>query len=406
MKTETVPLAILGAKPTFETPLHVGRPNIGDRAAFQRRVDGMFERRWLTNNGPLVQEFESRLREQAAVKNAIAFCNATVALEVLGRAAKLTGEVIVPGFTFVASAHAFDWLGLSPVFCDVDADSHTIDVSRIEDLITPATSAIVATHVWGQPCAVEELEKLAVKYRIKLFFDAAHAFGCSLNGRPIGGFGDAEVFSFHATKFVNCFEGGAVVTNDDELARELRLMRNFGFAGIDNVVRRGTNAKMPEVCAAMGLTSLDAMIDIVSCNKRNYDIYQQALAGLPGLSVFQYNPNEQNNYQYIVTRVGPAAPLNRDDVAAVLEAENVLVRKYFFPGVHRMAPYNARPLPTNLPVTERLCSEVMALPNGTAVTEADVLAVARIIRLAFDNAEVVRAQLTNPSPDLNRTKTS
>jgi len=355
----------------------------------------MFERRWLTNNGPLVQEFEARVRTLVGTRHCVAFCNATVGLEVLGRAARLTGEVIVPAFTFVASAHAFEWLGLTPVFCDVLEATHTIDPDQVEALISPRTSAIVATHVWGQPCAIEPLQAIAKKHNLRLFFDAAHAFACSSGGKNVGGFGDAEVFSFHATKFVNCFEGGAVVTNDDELARDLRLMRNFGFAGTDNVVSRGTNAKMPEVCAAMGLTCLDSLNDIIECNRRNYRAYHALLGALPGVSVFQYDVREQNNYQYVIARVGPDAPLTRDELARVLEAENVLVRRYFFPGVHRIAPYSGRDTVPHLPVTERLCAEVMALPNGTAVSEADVQRVGEIVRTAFAHAPAVRQKLAN-----------
>jgi dTDP-4-amino-4,6-dideoxygalactose transaminase len=388
-------LAIFGAPPAFEQPLHVGRPNLGDRGNFLRRVDAMFERRWLTNNGPLVQEFESRVKDIAGTRHAVAFCNATVAMEVLGRAAKLTGEVIVPAFTFVATAHAFEWLGLTPAFCDVLEATHSIDPDQVEALITPRTSAIVATHVWGQPCLIEPLQAIARKHRLRLFFDAAHAFACSSGGKSIGGFGDAEVFSFHATKFVNCFEGGAVVTNDDELARDMRLMRNFGFAGTDNVVSRGTNAKMPEVCAAMGLTCLDALDEIIRCNMRNYHAYHALIGELPGVSVLRYDERERNNYQYVVARLGPDAPLRRDELAKVLEAENVLVRRYFFPGVHRMAPYSGRDRMPHVPVTERLCAEVMTLPNGTAVSEADVHRIAEIVRTAFDQAPAIRQKLAN-----------
>ena len=245
-------LAIFGGKPAFEEPRHVGRPNIGDRAAFLRRMAQILDTRWLTNKGSFVQEFESRIASLVGVKHCICACNATIALEIAIRALGLSGEVIVPSFTFIATAHALQWQGIRPVFADIDLTTHNIDPEDVERRITPSTSGIIGVHVWGNPCAVEVLSEVASRHRIKLLFDAAHAFGCSHGSGMIGSFGDAEVFSFHATKFFNTFEGGAVTTNDDELAKKIRLMKNFGFAGYDNVIYIGTNGKMNEACAAMG----------------------------------------------------------------------------------------------------------------------------------------------------------
>ena len=213
------------------TAIHVGRPNIGDVDSLLARLRGVCERRWLSNDGPLVREFEHRVAELAGVSHCVAMCNATIALEIAIRAANVTGEVIIPAYTFVATAHALQWQEITPVFCDIDPGTHTIDPASVERLITPRTSAIIGVHVWGQPCEVDALSEIATRCGLKLMFDAAHAFGCSRNGLPIGGFGLAEVFSFHATKFINCAEGGAVVTNDDSLAAKMRLMRNFGFSG-------------------------------------------------------------------------------------------------------------------------------------------------------------------------------
>ena len=252
-------LAVYGAPPAFNEKLHVGRPNIGDRAKLLERVNNILDNRWLTNNGPYVQEFEQRIADMIGVRHCVAMCNATVALEITIRALELSGEVIVPSFTFVATAHALQWQEMTPVFSDIDPKSHNLDPARVEQMITPRTSAIIGVHLWGRPCNVEALAEIAARRGLKLLFDAAHAFGCSYKGRMIGGFGDAEVFSFHATKIINSFEGGAVVTNNDVLANKIRLMRNFGFAGYDNVTRLGLNGKMTEVCAAMGLTSLEAM---------------------------------------------------------------------------------------------------------------------------------------------------
>lgn len=389
-------LALFGAAPAFPAPLHVGRPNVGDRARLFARFNDMLDRRWLSNHGPLEQEFEQRLAEFVGVKHVICVCNATIGLEIAARAADLRGEVIVPAYTFVATAHALQWQEITPVFADMDPATHNLDPARVEELVTPRTSAILATHVWGRPCAVEVLQEIADRRGLKLMFDAAHAFGCSHRGRMIGGFGLAEVFSFHATKFLNSFEGGAICTNDDALAKRIRLMTNFGFAGYDTVIHIGTNGKMTEAAAAMGLTSLESVDEFIAVNRRNYLTYRRQLSGLPGLNVLAYDESERCNFQYLVVEVDPAAcPLSRDELVQVLHAENVLARKYFWPGVHRMEPYRTLfpEAATRLPVTERVAARVIVLPTGTAVNEEDIRLIAAALRAALEQAPAVRARL-------------
>ena len=386
MKKGLNDLALFGGPPAFHDKLHVGRPNIGNRERLLQRINELLDRRWLTNNGPCVQEFEQQLAQMLGVKHCVAMCNGTIALEIVIRALGLTGEVIVPSFTFVATAHALQWQEITPVFCDIDPATHTLDPARIEALITPRTTGIIGVHLWGRACKVGELERLAEKHRLKLVFDAAHAFACSHNGRMIGGFGAAEVFSFHATKFFNAFEGGAVVTNDAALADKLRLMKNFGFAGYDNVVHVGTNGKLTEVCAVMGLTGLESLPEVVAANRRNYLAYQAALRNLPGVGMVQYDEKEQNNYQYIVLEIDQAVTqVSRDNVLKALQAENVVARRYFYPGCHRMEPYrsyfpNARLL---LPQTERLAQRVLVLPTGQTLGAAEIETIAEIIRVTL-----------------------
>lgn len=381
--------------------IHVGRPNIGDVDSLLSRLRGVCERCWLSNDGPLVKEFERRVAEVAGVRHCVAMCNATIALEIATRAADVTGEVIVPAYTFVATAHALQWQEITPVFCDIDPVTHNLDPACVERLITPRTSAIIGVHVWGQPCPVDALTEIAQRRGLKLMFDAAHAFGCSHTGRPIGGFGLAEVFSFHATKFVNCAEGGAVVTNDDELAAKMRLMRNFGFSGYDNVVYVGTNGKMNELSAAMGLTSLDSMPEFIQTNRENYIAYRQVLGDLPGVSLIRYDDTESQNYQYVVLDIDPATcPLTRDQVVQVLHAHNVLARRYFFPGVHRMEPYrsyypNAHLL---LPVTEDVVRRVVVLPTGTAVTPREIEQIGQVLRWSLEHAAELRQRLPESIP--------
>ena len=363
--------------------LHVGRPNIGDRERFLVRVNDILDRRWLSNNGPVVQEFEKKVAEILGVKHALAMCNATAAIEIAARSLGMQGEVILPSYTFVATAHALQWQGITPVFADMDPATHNIDPEKIEALITPRTTGIVGVHVWGRACDTEAIEKTAAKHNLKVMYDASHGFGCSTQGRMLGGFGSCEVFSFHATKFINCFEGGVVATNDDDLAYQMRMMTNFGFTGYDRVEYLGINGKMNEVCAAMGLTNLEAMDEIVETNRRNYLTYCEELRSAPGVSVISYDPAERNNYQYVVIEVDPdICPRNRDEVVTALHAENVIARKYFWPGCHRMEPYRTTQPDAwkQLPETERVAARVIVLPTGQAVDAETVRRVCRIIR--------------------------
>jgi dTDP-4-amino-4,6-dideoxygalactose transaminase len=367
-----------------QTPaLHVGRPNIGDRERFLARVNDILDRRWLSNNGPVVQEFEKKVAEILGVKHALAMCNATAAIEIAARALGMHGEVILPSYTFVATAHALQWQGITPVFADMDPSTHNIDPAKIEALITPRTTGIVGVHVWGRACDAEAIEKIAAKHNLKVMYDASHGFGCSTESRMLGGFGSCEVFSFHATKFINCFEGGVVATNDDDLAYQVRMMTNFGFTGYDRVEYLGINGKMNEVCAAMGLTNLEAMDEIVETNRRNYLTYCEELRAVPGVSVISYDPAERNNYQYVVIEVDPGVcPRNRDEILEALHAENVIARKYFWPGCHRMEPYRTTQPAAwkQLPETERVAARVIVLPTGQTVDEATVRRVCEIIR--------------------------
>jgi dTDP-4-amino-4,6-dideoxygalactose transaminase len=388
-------LAVLGGAPAFVEKLHVGRPNIGDRARFFARLNDILDRRWLTNRGDYVIELEQRIAQRVGVRNCVLVANGTVGLELLIRALGLHGEVIVPSFTFVATAHALQWQEITPVFADIDAGTHCLDPRSVESLITPRTSGIIGVHIWGRPCAIDELTEIAARRNLKLIFDAAHAFACSHGARMIGSFGEAEVFSFHATKVMNTFEGGAIVTDNDALAEKLRLMQNFGFCGYDRVVHIGINGKMPEVCAAMGLTNLENLDQVIACNRANYQAYQRELAGISEMRLALYDEAHRNNYQYVVVTVEDGAALSRDQLVEVLHAENVIARRYFFPGVHRMEPYRAYFPHANLllPVTEALCRQVMILPTGTAVSGQDIARIGELIRAALGNAGAVRAAL-------------
>jgi len=368
------------AGPAFSRPLHVGAPNIGSRARFHELVDGVLDANWLTNDGPLVRRLEATLAEYLGVLECVAVCNGTIALEIAVRCLGLEGEVIVPSLTFVASASALEWLGVKPVFCDVDPETYCIDPAAVEGLISPMTSGILGVHLFGRPCNVEALTQIAAHHGLSLFFDAAHAFGCSSGGRMIGNFGACEVLSFHATKFFNTIEGGAIATNDPELAHRARLARNFGYE--DGEVRAlGINGKMHEVSAAMGIANFETLQTVIDCNKSNYDAYRSALRDVPGIRVIEYDEAERNNYQYVVVEVLPDFGVTRDRLLASLQADNVLARSYFSPGCHSVEPFCSRLVDEpRLPHTADLCERLLALPTGTLVSADDVSVVTALVR--------------------------
>lgn len=386
--------AVCGGAPRFAQPRYVGTPTIPDRAALHARLDEMLDARRLTNDGPFVKELEARLSDLNRGVEVVTVCNATIGMQLLMRALGVSGEVILPSFTFIATAHACLWEGLDPVFVDVDPVTHVIDPGRVAAEITPRTAAIVGVHLWGRTCPVPELERLADRHRVPLVFDAAHAFGCTHRGVPMGALGTASVVSFHATKFIQSLEGGAILTPDRDLAERLRLMRNFGFTGYDRVAALGTNAKLDEFSAAMGLGSLEGIDDLVVRNRACRAAYRQALAGIPGLTLYEYDETESNNYQYLIIAVDPvAAPFTRDEIVEILHAENVIARRYFSPGCHRSPPYATMPgvVRGPLPVTERLADTLFAMPTGSAIEPDDIPAIGEILRAAWrHDGEVCR----------------
>jgi dTDP-4-amino-4,6-dideoxygalactose transaminase len=389
-------LAIFNGPPLFKEPLHVGRPNIGNRERLLERIEDLLDRRWLTNDGPYLQEFEQKIAQTVGVKYCVAMCNGTIALEILLRALGITSEVIVPSFTFAATAHALQIQGIKPVFCDIEKATHNIDPTKVEALITPKTSAILGVHLWGQACNIDALMDICKRHDLKLIFDAAHAFGCSYKSLSIGSFGNAEVFSFHATKFFNSFEGGAIVTNDEHLARQTRLMRNFGFAGYDNVISIGTNGKMCEIAAAMGLTSFESIDEFISINRRNYRQYQEELSAISGVKLLTYDENERLNYQYIVLEINEnSAGIGRDQLLNILQAENVIARRYFYPGCHRMEPYRSMYQFHDLDLshTNEVASQVLVLPTGSAVDCEAIQKICFIIRFVVENSAAITSRL-------------
>ncbi|HKO38101.1 MAG TPA: DegT/DnrJ/EryC1/StrS family aminotransferase [Solirubrobacterales bacterium] len=387
-------LAIFGGSPTFAEPLHVGRPNVGDREAVLRAIGETLDERWLSNNGTKLLAFEAALeRRLGGGLHCVATCNGTLALQIALRALGVSGEVVLPSFTFVATAHAVAWERMTPVFADVEPETLCMGPAEAEARIGAETGALLGVHLWGRCGDVEGLERLARESGVPLVFDAAHALGCSRDGRPLVGFGDAAILSFHATKVANSFEGGAIVTADSELAERAARMRNFGFVDEDEVVGLGTNAKMSEASAAMGLASLQALDEFLAANRRNHAAYAEVLEGIPGIELMPFASPRETNCHHVTVLVDPAAAgLDRDALRAVLVAENVLARRYFHPGCHRMPPHSDR-LSPDLPVTERALERCLSLPTGTALAPEQAGTIGRLISLAVSDPKAVRARL-------------
>lgn len=377
MIDSTRKLAYLGGEPYFSSPLHVNRPSLGSKTELLEKFSKVLDSNFFTNDGPCVQELEARLAEKLKVNHCIAMANGTMAMYCVIKALKLKGEVIMPSFSFVSTAHLLKSIGVKTVFCDIDAKSFNLDPGACERLITNKTSAIIPTHLFGRNCNIEAFEELSQRFDVNIVYDAAHAFNCNQSGKPIASFGKAEIFSFHATKAFHTMEGGAVTTNDSKLAGELRILKNFGFTNYDQVEQIGFNAKMNEVSAATGLINLDHFDEIVSKNRTIYLHYQKRLSQLPGIRLIDYD--EGANYHYVVALINQnLLGISRDRLMDCLHAENILARRYFYPGIHKMKPYTQR-IPVHLPNTESISKDIIQLPAGANISLSEVSAICDII---------------------------
>lgn len=307
----------------------VTKAYLPNKEKYQSYVDQIFASGWLTNNGSLLRELEQRLAAYLGVKNIILVANGSLALQLAYKALELKGEVITTPFSFAATTSTLAWEGLTPVFADIDPASFNIDPAQIEAQITEKTSAIVPVHVFGNPCEVEAIQAIADKHNLKVIYDAAHAFGSEYKGQSVLNYGDISTLSFHATKLFHTIEGGAVITNDDELAQKIRLLINFGITSPTTIESVGTNAKMNEFEAAMGLCVLD---DIEIIRQQRADVWQTYVEHLSGLfTLQQWNEHGQNNHAY--------APILFDSEEQLLKIEtqlkehNIVPRRYFYPSL-------------------------------------------------------------------------
>jgi len=387
--------ALFGAKPLFDKPLPIGQLYFPSWERYGAAFRGIFERQYYTNQGPLTEQLEERLQQFLGVKHAICVSNATIGLAMATDAMRLTGKVILPAFTFAASAQSLSWAGLKPVFCDIDPDTHQIDLNRIGALIDEEVSAIMGVNLWGGTCRPKALQDLADAKGVQLYFDSAHAFGCVVDGVKIANFGRAEVFSFHATKILSATEGGCVCTNDDGLAAHLRNIRSSYGAGRSVNVVKTANGRMSEAQAAIALMSLEDFPANQKNNEALFRLYETQLKAIPGLQLVRPTGVSFSNYQYLVCSVDEREfGLPRDLLIDLLKAENVIARRYFYPGLHRSIPY-AQELPQyldSLPNTDSLCASSIQFPIGALVSAKGVEWICNFLLKAHHASSAIRSK--------------
>jgi dTDP-4-amino-4,6-dideoxygalactose transaminase len=368
----TSPLpAALGGPPAFPDGLPLVRPTIPDIPGLTGRLGEVLQSGMLTN-GALVRRLEETVAERCGVAHVVAVSNCTSGLMLTYQALGISGRVVMPSFTFAASAHAVVWAGGTPRFAEVDAETMTLDPAAAEELLDGA-EAISATHVYGRPCEVEALQAVAERAGLPLVYDAAHALGSRRRGRPIGGFGTVEVFSLSPTKVAVAGEGGLVATNDESLAEALRLGRDYGNPGNYDCRFPGLNARMSELHAAVALASLDGLDERIAHRNELVAAFKTATAGVPGLTFQQVDDGDVSTYKDLTLVVDPA-PFGLDAAALgrALKAEGADSRRYYSPPIHRQKAYAAMPVERELPVTDRLSESVLTPPLYSHMTHDQI----------------------------------
>jgi dTDP-4-amino-4,6-dideoxygalactose transaminase len=339
----------------------VTKPSLPPLSEFIPYLKSIWTSKELTNCAKFHQEFEEAICDYLGVKYCSLFCNGTIALLVGLQALEITGEVITTPFTFVATAHSIYWNKCTPVFCDIEEEYFTISPESVERKITSKTSAILPVHVYGNPCKLEALKNIAEKYNLKLFYDAAHAFGVKVDGQSILNFGDLSMLSFHGTKIFNTFEGGALITNDPELKKRIDFLKNFGFANETSVIGLGINGKMNEFQAALGVLQLKYIDDEIKKCQRIAFSYRESLKDIAGITFLDDIDGVQHNYSYfpIIVEQGKYGK-SRDFLYENFKKHNIYTRRYFYPLVSEFPPYNIN---SNIfPVANRISNQIICLP--------------------------------------------
>ena len=359
--------------------INVTRSSMPSFEEYCDEIRELWDSRWLSNRGNKSLQFEEQLCEYLDTPNVWLFANGHVALEVTIQALGLTGEVITTPYTHCSTVHAIVRNGLTPVFCDVEEQYYTIDPAKIEELITDKTSAIVATHVYGFLCDVDAIEAIAKKHNLKVFYDAAHAFGVRRDGVSAANFGDAAMFSTHATKVFHTIEGGVVAYRDEALLHNLRYLVNFGFTSAEDVDYVGTNARMNEFEAAMGICNLRHLDDDIARRKAAAEVYYDKLGGQPGIRLFDIPANLQWNYAYFPVLFDGSR--DRNQVQEALAAQDVFARKYFYPSLDRIKAYENLPFARNaqVPISDWASEHVLCLPMSSELSVDDASRICDII---------------------------
>jgi len=346
-------------------PIFVTKPFLPPLEEFMPYLEKIWESRVLTNNGPFHQELERKLCEYLGVKYISLFANGTLALLTAIQALDLKGEVITTPFSFVATTHALWWNKITPVFVDIEPETFTLCPDRIEAAITPKTSAILPVHVYGYPCKVDRIQKIADRHGLKVIYDAAHAFGAIYKGRHLASFGDLSILSFHATKVFNTFEGGAIVCHSAEMKEHIDNLKNFGFRGETNVVEPGINAKMNEFQAALGLLQMKYLDQAILERKRIFEFYRAKLSGIKGIILPAIPSDLEANFAYFPVLIDDEENgLTRDGLHESLKAEDVYTRRYFYPLISEFSPYNQLDLAkrNKISIADKVSKQVLCLP--------------------------------------------
>jgi dTDP-4-amino-4,6-dideoxygalactose transaminase len=367
----------------FDHSITVTQPSLPNYESYITYVKDIWERKWLTNNGPIHEEFKSQLKSYLNTKNVELFTNGHLALEVSLKALKLGGEVITTPFTFASTIHAIKNCNLEPVFCDIDPVTYNIDPAKIEDLITEKTSAILAVHVFGNPCNLDAIQTIATKHNLKVIYDAAHAFGVEVDGEGIANYGDVSMFSFHATKVFHSIEGGMLSFSDEMLAPTLNSLKNFGITSPETVDYVGTNAKMNEFQAAMGLCNLEIVDEEINSRKEAYTRYMEELKGLDDIQLLELPEHIKPNYAYFPILLKDHK--QRDFLSDQLTKYNVIARKYFYPLCSQFEcyDYDVNETPVALDISDR----IICLPMHANLDVKEVSQICDIIRYELGDGE-------------------
>jgi dTDP-4-amino-4,6-dideoxygalactose transaminase len=395
MKQSINDLVLFGGQPTFDKVRPISNLLQPDIEQFLDYTKTIYETRRLTNNGSLVLQMEERFAQLHKTRHCIAFCSGFMALMMAMRACALSDktEVVMPSLTYRRMADVAAWAGLVPHFCDVDVISLGMTAKTAVKAINEKTALILGVHPITNLCDIDELEALSHKYRIPLLFDSVEAAYAEHNDKMVGGFGKAEIFSLHASKLLNGFEGGYATTDDDSLAEELRCVRSFGFAGKDNIVRLGLNAKLNELHAAMALACIDILPAHISQNRERHYAWQRALADLPFLILLKYSDTEPRGYKNVLVRCEDSWPLSRENTIRILHAENILARPYYYPPLHKSSRVFSTVCNTDLSVTEKVATQYMLLPSGEFVSEKDITIMGKLLRFLQQHAQEINGRI-------------